>query len=395
MNRAAGRDPLRQVQFARAVRAQTASRATSQTRRCARAIEMGEEALWMRAKRPPWPSKGYRDTMTYVLQLAEEPRFPFRRTLIKSLHFMMTNYDRTAPGRWRAAPSTSRREENQRIVYEGRRHGLRRWPRAPTRHLPGSDGDIPHRRQNRDGSPQPRQSIPSETETVAWHFCLKAWCSPGRNPGLLQHRGITSARNARSVHDVLAEVGASSWQPTRDTALDSLRAHRSSSPSENRSAPDQRDRDRVPRTRTTRSPLPVPERTLKPSSTPPPGSESGGPSTARSSKTKAMIRSVNRPQPATCRSLTNHWAPHRSRRTPRTLLHGRPRVAAIRERVIKTATHATTSDPFAVSGLGYRIKKSCSDSRLSQLQLSFHRQTPPSLNQTNNMPETIRSIGKA
>jgi Fic family protein len=46
---------------------------------------------------------GYRDAMTYVLQLAANPPVPaLDESLVKSLHFMMTKYDlSTNPGRWR------------------------------------------------------------------------------------------------------------------------------------------------------------------------------------------------------------------------------------------------------------------------------------------------------
>lgn len=62
---------------------------------------MGEEALDA-SDETALAIKGYRDAMTYVLQLAEEPRFRFEEQLIKSLHFMMTSYDlKSHPGRWR------------------------------------------------------------------------------------------------------------------------------------------------------------------------------------------------------------------------------------------------------------------------------------------------------
>jgi len=49
--------------------------------------------------------EGYRDAITYVLQLASEPDFEYTEQLIKSLHFMMTSYDlKKRPGLWRAGP---------------------------------------------------------------------------------------------------------------------------------------------------------------------------------------------------------------------------------------------------------------------------------------------------
>src|SRR5918994_1230739 len=47
--------------------------------------------------------RGYRDAMTYVLQLAEDDGFAYSAQLLKALHFMMTSYSlANRPGRWRA-----------------------------------------------------------------------------------------------------------------------------------------------------------------------------------------------------------------------------------------------------------------------------------------------------
>ena len=45
---------------------------------------------------------GYRNAMTYILQIADDPHFSYSEGLIKSLHFMMLHYalDKS-PGRWR------------------------------------------------------------------------------------------------------------------------------------------------------------------------------------------------------------------------------------------------------------------------------------------------------
>ena len=92
---------LRRVQFARAVQGSNSIECYEAKLDDALAIEMGEEALDA-SEETALAIKGYRDAMTYVLQLAEEPRFRFEEQLIKSLHFMMTNYDlKSRPGRWR------------------------------------------------------------------------------------------------------------------------------------------------------------------------------------------------------------------------------------------------------------------------------------------------------
>ena len=51
--------------------------------------------------------QGYREAMTFVLQLADDPHFAYDASLIRSLHFMMMQYDLSLrPGRWRSGPST-------------------------------------------------------------------------------------------------------------------------------------------------------------------------------------------------------------------------------------------------------------------------------------------------
>ncbi len=63
---------------------------------------------------------GYRDAMTYVLQLADDDEFAYSAQLLKSLHFMMTNYDlKNRPGRWRPGTIYVRNEETGDVVYEG------------------------------------------------------------------------------------------------------------------------------------------------------------------------------------------------------------------------------------------------------------------------------------
>lgn len=64
--------------------------------------------------------QGYRDAMTYVLQLSEDGDVDIDETLLKSLHYMMLKYDLSKrPGRWRTGDVYVRREPEDEIVYEG------------------------------------------------------------------------------------------------------------------------------------------------------------------------------------------------------------------------------------------------------------------------------------
>ena len=64
--------------------------------------------------------RGYREAMTYVLQLADDGHFDWDETLLRSLHYMMISYDLSKrPGRWRLGPTFVRRDADGATVYEG------------------------------------------------------------------------------------------------------------------------------------------------------------------------------------------------------------------------------------------------------------------------------------
>jgi hypothetical protein len=63
---------------------------------------------------------GYRDAMTYVLQIADDEGLGVDEGLLKSLHFMMLKYDLAKhPGRWRPGQIFVHREETKvrRMTY--------------------------------------------------------------------------------------------------------------------------------------------------------------------------------------------------------------------------------------------------------------------------------------
>jgi Fic family protein len=65
---------------------------------------------------------GYRDAMTYVLQIADDETTDIDEGLLKGLHFMMLKHDlRKNPGRWRPGAIHVRREATGEVVYEGPR----------------------------------------------------------------------------------------------------------------------------------------------------------------------------------------------------------------------------------------------------------------------------------
>ncbi len=62
---------------------------------------------------------GYRSAMTYIMQAAEDPYFEFSKQFLKSLHFMMTQFDLSShPGTWRPGGVQVVNQKSGAVVYE-------------------------------------------------------------------------------------------------------------------------------------------------------------------------------------------------------------------------------------------------------------------------------------
>src|ERR1017187_435041 len=110
---------LRQNRFARAIRGSNSIEGYNVTADDAIAAAQGEEPV--EAERVAWLAvTGYRNAMTYVLQLATDPHFSYNEGFIRSLHYMMLLYDLPKhPGCWRPGPIYVRDDERREVVYEG------------------------------------------------------------------------------------------------------------------------------------------------------------------------------------------------------------------------------------------------------------------------------------
>lgn len=63
--------------------------------------------------------QNYRVAMTYVISIHNDPQTQINAQLLRSLHFMMLNYDMTkAPGQWRHGDIRVVRDADQEVVYE-------------------------------------------------------------------------------------------------------------------------------------------------------------------------------------------------------------------------------------------------------------------------------------
>lgn len=108
---------LRKSTLARAIRGSNAIEGFNATME--EAIAAVEDEPPPDEKTEAWAAiNGYRVAMTYIIQAAEDPYFEFGGQFLKSLHFMMTQFDLSAhPGKWRPGPVRVVNDETEEIVY--------------------------------------------------------------------------------------------------------------------------------------------------------------------------------------------------------------------------------------------------------------------------------------
>lgn len=108
---------LRRNAFANAIQGSNSIEGYTVTKEDAIAAVEMEEPL--EASKETWQAVlGYRDAMTYVLQLTDDPNFTFSEGYLRSLHFMMLRYDLTKhPGNWRLGPIYVRDDIAKKVVY--------------------------------------------------------------------------------------------------------------------------------------------------------------------------------------------------------------------------------------------------------------------------------------
>jgi Fic family protein len=210
---------LRRALFARAIMASNSIEGYNVTVEDALAAVEGDEPL--DAASEAWRAVvGYRSAMTYVLQLAEDPHFKHSTDFIRSLHFMMMEYDLSKhPGRWRPGPIQVVDEAKKEVVY-----------RAPDAELvPGLMEELVVALN------QPDNSTASMVRAAMGHlnFVMVHPFSDGngRMARCLQSLVLARAgtlspqfssieeylgRNTREYYDILRRVGAGTWNPRRD-----------------------------------------------------------------------------------------------------------------------------------------------------------------------------------
>jgi Fic family protein len=162
---------------------------------------------------------GYRDAMTYILQLARDNvRAPIDESLIRSLHFMMMKHDlELSPGLWRTGPIRVERQSDGTVVYTGPDATvIPKLITAMREQLAGDRGPVLIRAAMahlnlvmvhpfRDGNGRMGRAL--QTLVLAQEGVLSPVFS-----SVEEYLG----RNTQAYYDALAQVGGGSWSPDRD-----------------------------------------------------------------------------------------------------------------------------------------------------------------------------------
>jgi Fic family protein len=160
---------------------------------------------------------GYRDAMTYVLQIADDETLEIDEGLVKSLHFMMLKHDlRKNPGQWRPGDIYVR-DANGKTAYQG----------PPSDEVPSLIGAMLGSIKS-DGSPVLVKASMAHLNLVMIHPFSDG---NGRMARCLQTVVLARdrvlapifsnieeflGRNTQAYYDILTDVGAGSWHPERD-----------------------------------------------------------------------------------------------------------------------------------------------------------------------------------
>lgn len=213
---------LRRTTLARAVQGSNTIEGYNVTVEDAIAIAEGEEPVDATAEVAA-AIRGYQRAMTYVLQLASDPHFEYSPNLIRSLHFMMLEYDLSKnPGRWRPGAIYVRDDEKNAIVYEGPDAAL--VPALIVElvdALNHDDSSVPHIVRAAMGHLNLTMIHPFSDGNGRMARCIQSLILARSGTLAPQFSSIEEylGRNTRPYYDILATVGAGAWHPERDARL--------------------------------------------------------------------------------------------------------------------------------------------------------------------------------
>lgn len=208
---------LRRLAFARAVQGSNSIEGYNASLDDVVAVVEGEPTLDAEEE-TQLALSGYRDAMTYVLQIADDATLDVDEGLLKSLHFMMLKHDLSKhPGRWRPGAIYVHREATDEIVYEG----------PPSEQVPELISELIESLEQ-DGSPVVVKAAMAHLNLAMIHPFSDG---NGRMARCLQTLVLARdrvvapvlssieeflGRNTEAYYQVLEDVGAGAWHPQRD-----------------------------------------------------------------------------------------------------------------------------------------------------------------------------------
>jgi Fic family protein len=164
---------------------------------------------------------GYRNALTYIQQLANDPYFVLDETLLRSLHFMMLGHDLDkSPGQYRRGEIFVHDDERNVVVYEG----------SDYQAVPELMGELV------SALMRPDDDCPVFVRAAMAHLNL-VMIHPFRDGNGRMARALQTlilgrgqiltpefssieewlGRNTNSYYDVLLRTGGGSWHPERGT----------------------------------------------------------------------------------------------------------------------------------------------------------------------------------
>jgi Fic family protein len=158
---------------------------------------------------------GYRDAMTYVLQIASDPTAKVDEGILKSLHFMMLKHQLDKdPGRWRPGPIYVRRAATGETVYEG----------PPSEEVPALIAAAIDELEDNEAPALVRGAMAHLNLVMIHPFrdgngrmarCLQTLILAREQIVAPTFSSIEEylGRNTQAYYDVLAEVGQGGWNP--------------------------------------------------------------------------------------------------------------------------------------------------------------------------------------
>jgi Fic family protein len=209
---------LRRVMLARAIRGSNSIEGYNVSLDDAVAAVAGEEPA--DAAADAWIAvSAYRDAMTYVVQLADDPHFDYTRALIRSLHYMMLKYDLDkSPGRWRPGSVYVHDDRTGEIVYTGPDATLIQSLMGELTTELRTPGDVPAVVRAAMAHLNLAMVHPFRDGNGRMARCLQTL--------VLAREGIVAppfwsieeylGANTEAYYRVLADVGQGAWHPERD-----------------------------------------------------------------------------------------------------------------------------------------------------------------------------------